>query len=195
MSFHPRTTSGAWLDAKTPASSAMTGPRGGIGAGRAHLAEELRVGHAAHDEIEAQQIRVDPRREERHVVLLHRRAHLGLQGIAVQDFPAVGAVFGAERGRALQVEEELAQPVVSHGSILPRARVSGTKRTASIRRRAVVPSECLSMTSSCCASPLPPTGITSRPPGLSCSRSGGGTSGAAAVTMIESKGACSAQAS
>src|SRR4051812_33689760 len=162
MSFQPRTTSGAWLDAKTPASSAMAGPRGGIGAGRAHLAEELRVGHAAHDEIEAQQIRVDPRGEERDVVLLHRGAHLGLQGIALQDLAAVGAVLGAQRRRALQVEEELAQPVVSHGAILPRARVSGTKRTGNVRRRAVVPSDRLSMTSSCCTSPTPPTGITRR---------------------------------
>ena len=38
-----------------------------------------------------------------------------------------------------------------------------------------------------------PTGITSRPPGASCSRSAGGTSRGAAVTTIASKGAASGQ--
>src|SRR3954470_13995252 len=120
MSFQPRTTSGAWLEAKTPASSAMAGPRRGVGAGGADLRQELALGHAAHHEVEAQQVRIHARREEGDVVLLDRRAHLGLQRIAVQDFRAVRAVLGAERRGALKIEEELAQPVVAHGVILPR---------------------------------------------------------------------------
>src|SRR5689334_13299725 len=118
-SFQPRMMSGAWLEANTPTSLAMAGPRRRLGARVAHLCEELGLGHAGDDEIEAQQIGIDPRREENDVVALDRLAHLGLQGIAIEDLLPVGAVLGAQGRGALEIEEKLAQPVVSHGDILP----------------------------------------------------------------------------
>lgn len=45
---------------------------------------------------------------------------------------------------------------------------SGTNRTGSTLLRTTLPSARFSMTSNCCASKLAPTGITMRPPGLSC---------------------------
>src|SRR6266699_4983316 len=121
-SFHPRMISGAWLEANTPTSLAMARPRRRGRSGGPHILEEIRIGHSGDYEIETQKIRVDPRREEGHVVALDRGTHLGLQGIAIEDLLPVGAVLVAERRGALKIEEELAQPVVSHGAILPRAR-------------------------------------------------------------------------
>src|SRR5215467_9865503 len=43
-SFQPRTMSGAWLEANTPTSLAMAGPRGALGSGVPHLGEELGLG-------------------------------------------------------------------------------------------------------------------------------------------------------
>ena len=57
--------------------------------------EELVLGHAGDDEVEAQQIGIHPRREEHDVVALDRLAHLGFQGITVQDLLAVRPVFRA----------------------------------------------------------------------------------------------------
>src|SRR5260370_24222699 len=107
--------SGAWLEANTPTSLAMARPRRGVGPGGPHFVQEIRLGHSSDHEIEPEQVRIDPRREEGYVVALDRGPHLGLQGIAVENFLPVGAVLVAERGGALKVEEELAQPVVSHG--------------------------------------------------------------------------------
>src|SRR5262249_25448488 len=125
--------SGAWLDAYTPTSLAMAGPRRRLGAGAAHLREKLALGHARDDEVEAQQIGIHPRGQEHDVVALDRLAHLGLQWIAVEDLLAVRTVLRAEGRGALQVEEKLAQPVVSHGDILPRSRVGGTNLTGRVR--------------------------------------------------------------
>src|SRR5262245_50408296 len=119
-SFQPRMMSGAWLAAYTPTSLAMAGPRRGFRAGVAHLGEELPLRHPADDEVEAQQVGVDARCEEHDVVALDRLAHLGLQGVAIEYLLPVRAVLGAQRRRALKIEEKLAQPVVSHVSILPR---------------------------------------------------------------------------
>src|SRR5256885_13228083 len=115
MSFQPRMMSGAWLEANTPTSLAMARPRRSVGPGGPHLFQEIRLGHSRDHEIEPEQIRVDPPREERDVVALDRRPHLGLEGIAVEDLLPVGAVFAAERRGALEIEEELAEPVISHG--------------------------------------------------------------------------------
>src|SRR5712691_9088227 len=111
--------SGAWLEANTPASLAMARPRRRVGPGGPHFFQEIRLGHSCDHEIEPEQVRVDPRREERDVVALNRGAHFGLQGIAVENLLPVGAVFVAERSGTLEIEEELAQPIVSHGAILP----------------------------------------------------------------------------
>src|SRR5712692_521446 len=118
-SFQPRMMSGAWLDAYTPISLAMARSRRGGGPGGPHFSQEFRFGHSGNHEVEAQKVRVDPRSEERDVVALDRGAHFGLQGIAVEDLLPAGPVFLAERGRTLKIEEELAQPIVSHGAILP----------------------------------------------------------------------------
>src|SRR5205823_6204957 len=107
--------SGAWLEANTPARLAMARPRRGVCAGGPHFFQEIRLGHSRDHEIEPEEIRVDPGREERDVVALYRSTHLGLQGIAVEDLLPVGAVFVAERSGALQIEEEFGEPIVSHG--------------------------------------------------------------------------------
>src|SRR5260221_768177 len=92
----------------------MARPRRGVGSGRPHFLQDIRLGHAGDNEIEPEEIRVDPRREEGHVVALDRGPHFGLQRIAVENFLPVGAVLIAELGGALKIEKELAQPVISH---------------------------------------------------------------------------------
>src|SRR2546428_1082167 len=194
--------SGAWLEANTPASLAMARPRRSVGPGGSHFFQEIRFGHSGDHEIEPEQVRVDPRREEGYVVALDRGPHFGLQRIAVENLLPVGAVLLAERRGALKIEEELAQPVVSHGAILPRARrycfvprsrVRGTNLTGRVRLVVVRPSDCFSTSRRCCTSDGAPTGITIRPPGLSWSISGCGTAAGAAVTMMASKGAAARQ--
>ena len=63
---------------------------------------------------------------------------------------------------------------------------SGTNRTAS--SVSVASPSAVRVTRTNCSTPRP-TGITRRPPGANCSSSGGGTAGAAAVTLIASYGA------
>src|SRR5499427_3731321 len=104
-SFQPRMISGAWLDANTPTSLAMAGPRRGFRPGVAHLAQKLRLGHPGDDEVEAQQVGVDARCEKCDIVALDCLAHLGLQGIAIQDLLAVCTVFRPQGRRALKIEE------------------------------------------------------------------------------------------
>src|SRR6266850_5969570 len=100
----------------------MARPRRGVGTGRPHFSQEIGLGHSGNHEIKSEEIRVDPRREEGYVVALDRGPHFGLQRIAVENLLPAGAVFVAERRGALKIEKELAQPVVSHVAILPRAR-------------------------------------------------------------------------
>src|SRR4029077_5478583 len=92
-SFQPRTMSGAWLEANTPPSLAMAGPRRRFGPGVPDFLQELRFGHAGDDEVEAQQVRIDPGGEEHHVIALDCLAHLGLQRVAIEDLLAIAAVF------------------------------------------------------------------------------------------------------
>src|SRR5258708_40147018 len=126
--------SGAWLEANTPTSLAMARPRRGVGPGRPHFLQEIRLGHSGDNEIEPEEIRVDPRREEGHVVALDRGPHFGLQRVAVENFLPVGAVLIAERRGALKIEKKFAQPVVSHGryfatsaALLFRSLISGER--------------------------------------------------------------------
>src|SRR6266853_6028661 len=141
--------SGAWLDANTPASLAMARPRRRVGPRRPHFFQEISLGHSGDHEIEPEQVRVDRRREEGDVVALDRAAHLRLERIAVEDLLPVGAVLVAELRGALKVEEELAQPVVSHGryfamsaALLFRSLISRERhephRQGAPRRRAAV---------------------------------------------------------
>src|SRR6266508_2289282 len=128
--------SGAWLDANTPTSSAMARSRRRCGPGGPHPFQELRFRHAGNHEVEAQKIGVDARSEECDVVALDGGAHFGLQGIAVEDLPPIGPVFFAERSGTLEIEEELAQPVVSHERYFATSEGGGrnrAKRWASAR--------------------------------------------------------------
>src|SRR3974390_2834578 len=72
-------------------------------------------------------------------------------------------------------------------------RVKGTKRTGITERVFVCPGAIFSTTVSCCMADASPSGMTSRPPTLSCSISGGGTCPSAAVTTIASNGPHSGQ--
>src|SRR6266852_1781005 len=148
-SFQPRMISGAWLDAYTPTSLAMARPRRSGGPGGSHFSQEIGLGHSGDHEIEPEEIRVDPRRQEGHVVALDRGPHFGLQRIAVENLLPAGAVLVAERGGALKIEKELAQPVVSHSryfatsaALLFRSLISGERhephRQGAFRRRAAV---------------------------------------------------------
>src|SRR6266850_3595984 len=112
----------------------MARPRRGVGTGRPHFSQEIGLGHSGNHEIKSEEIRVDPRREEGYVVALDRGPHFGLQRIAVENLLPAGAVFVAERRGTLEIEEELAQPVVSHGryfatsAVLPfRPLISGER--------------------------------------------------------------------
>src|SRR5262249_1335303 len=67
-------------------------------------------------------------------------------------------------------------------------RVKGTKRTRVMERIRVSLGAIFSTTVSCCGASMDPSGMTSRPPTLSCSINGGGTCPSAAVTTIASKG-------
>src|SRR5262249_46951365 len=77
--------------------------------------------------------------------------------------------------------------------IQSRDRVKGTKRTRITERVFISPGAIFSMTVSCCVASAGPSGMTSRPPTLSCSISGGGTCPSAAVTTIASNGPHSGQ--
>ncbi len=68
----------------------------------------------------------------------------------------------------------------------------GTNATGSTSRASTPPSSRLRSTTSCCPKPRS-TGMTRLAPGRSCSTSGWGTCGAAAVTRMPSNGACSGQ--
>src|SRR5262245_7266972 len=113
-----RTIIGPWLEAKTPASSAMFGLC--FRRARADAAQEVVLGHAGHVEVEAQQVGVHELREISHIIAFDRGPHLRFQGVAVEHPRAVRAVLLGRR-RALQVEEQLGERVVAHPSILPQS--------------------------------------------------------------------------
>ena len=71
--------------------------------------------------------------------------------------------------------------------------INGTKLTGSSFSSRMAPDASLVSRNSHWTWLTSPTGITIRPPGLSCAMSADGTLAAAAVTMIASKGARSAQ--
>src|SRR5437660_3825257 len=99
---HSRMMSGPWLAANAPTRLAMV-----------QAPDEFVVLHADGEEVVAQEIRIGARREERHVVLGDGALHALIERIAREDSFARRAELGRRRGR-LQVEEELAQPIVAH---------------------------------------------------------------------------------
>src|SRR5262249_39876294 len=76
--------------------------------------DELAFRHATDLEIEAQEIRVDQRRDLAHVVFQQRLADVRLDLVALEHCGHVGAIFGGKLRILLQIEEELAHPVIGH---------------------------------------------------------------------------------
>src|SRR5216684_2937864 len=112
---------GPWLAANAPTRLAMGTL---LGLERVQPGDELGLRHAADLEIEAQQVGVDQRRDRADVVVLQRRAELRLDLVAVEHGRHVGAVFRRELRVVLQIEEQLAHPVIRHPRSLPlRGRI------------------------------------------------------------------------
>src|SRR5437763_1789183 len=99
---HSRMMSGPWLAANAPTRLAMI-----------EAPDEFVVLHAGGEEVIAQEIRIGARREERHVVLGDRPLHALIERVARQHFFPLAAELRRRR-RRLQIEEQLAQPVVTH---------------------------------------------------------------------------------
>src|SRR6185436_5519550 len=99
---HSRTISGPWLAANAPTRLAIV-----------QLADELVILHAGGEEVVAQQIGIGARGQERHVVRGDRLLHALIERIARQHPVALGTELGAQRWR-LQIEEQLAEPIVAH---------------------------------------------------------------------------------
>src|SRR5687768_8499279 len=90
-----RTSSGPWLAAKQPTSSAIAQPP-----------HELLVLHADAEAVEAQEVGVGALRQERHVVLFQRFPGGVIDAIPGEDPVAALPVLGRHR-RVLEIIEEL----------------------------------------------------------------------------------------
>src|SRR3954468_12342797 len=99
---HSRMMSGPWLAANAPTRLAIV-----------QAPDELVVLHAGGEEVLAQEIRIGAGREERNAVLGNGALHALTERVAPNCFLARRAEL-RRRGRRLQVEEQLAQPVVPH---------------------------------------------------------------------------------
>src|SRR3954465_2548594 len=99
---HSRMMSGPWLAANAPTRLAIV-----------QAPDELVVLHAGGEEVVAQEIRIGAGREERHVVLGNGALHALIERIARQYLLARRAEL-RRRGRRLQVEEQLGEPIVAH---------------------------------------------------------------------------------
>src|SRR3974390_150475 len=134
MVSQSRAMIGPWLAAKAPTSLAMGGLLHGMSARRVHGAQlryELRLRHSAHLKIKAQEIGVDERRKAGDIVVKQRLANVRLDLVAVDDRAHVGAIFAGEPRIMMQVEEQLAYPIVRHGrSSFRSAERSGDRRAA-----------------------------------------------------------------
>src|SRR5882724_12580942 len=98
---HSRMMSGPWLAANAPTRLAI------------QLPHELVVLHPGGEEVVAQEIRVRARGEERHVVLGDCLLDALFKRVSRENGSPIGAELG-RRGRRLQVEEKLREPVVAH---------------------------------------------------------------------------------
>src|SRR5262249_41681033 len=114
MVSQSRAMIGPWLAANTPTSSAMCHLLGRLCLQRIEPRYELALGHAADLEVEAQQIGVDQRRKRSDVVDEQRPSHVGLDRVAVDHAGHVGTIIRRQLGVLVQVEEQLAHPVVGH---------------------------------------------------------------------------------
>src|SRR5258708_37709502 len=75
--------------------------------------DELLVLHAEGEEVVAKQIGIGARREKRRIIFGERLLDALIERIARQHLVALGAELGRQR-RRLQVEEQLAEPVIAH---------------------------------------------------------------------------------
>src|SRR5262245_31214346 len=103
---------GPWLAAKTPTRSAMGTLFPFLQ--RMQARDELGLRHAADLEVEAQQIGVNQRRDLADIVLEQCLADVRLDLVAANDARHVGAIFSRQLRVVMQVEEQLAHPVIRH---------------------------------------------------------------------------------
>jgi len=76
--------------------------------------DELAFRHAADLEVEAQEVGVDQRRDLAHVVLEQRLADVGVDLVALEHGGHIGAILRRQLRIVLQVEEQLAHPIIGH---------------------------------------------------------------------------------
>src|SRR5262245_1373140 len=91
--------------------------------------DELAFWHAADLEVEAQQIGVDQWSDLTDVVFEQRLANVRLDLVAREHGGHVGAIFCGELRILLQIEEQLAHPVIGHrrsGAYFNRFAASST---------------------------------------------------------------------
>src|SRR3954471_6386978 len=103
---------GPWLAAKTPTRSAMGGLFPLLEGVQAR--HEFGLRHAADLEVESQQIGVDARRDRTDVVFEQRLADFRFDFITVDDGGHVGAELRGQLPIVLEIEKQLAKPVVRH---------------------------------------------------------------------------------
>src|SRR5262249_8188277 len=103
---------GPWLAAKTPTRSAIGTPLPSLP--RVQARDDGGLRQAADLEVEAQQIGVDERRDLPDVALEQRLADVRLDLVAADDARHVGAIFSRQLRVVMQIEEQLAHPVIGH---------------------------------------------------------------------------------
>src|SRR5436190_13870710 len=118
MVSQSRAMIGPWLAAKTPTSSAM-GHLLFLGLQRVQAGDELGLRHAADLEVEAQEIGVDQRRDRADVVVEQRLAQFRLDLVAADYSGHVDAILRRQLRVVLEVEEQLAHPIVRHRRASP----------------------------------------------------------------------------
>src|SRR5262245_8002139 len=103
---------GPWLAANAPTRLAIDLPFPCLE--RMQPRDKLAFRHAADLEIETHEIGVDQRRDLANVVLDERLADVRLDRVALEHGRHIGAILRRQLGIVLQIEEQLAHPVIGH---------------------------------------------------------------------------------